>query len=66
LYKKEKNTIFHSPYKDGKPNKDYINPSFVSSHLFYPKENLEKTEQYVVKKNYNLNQNDIKKENLYR
>lgn len=30
-------TPFHSPYKEGKPNPHYYNPSFVSSHLFYPK-----------------------------
>lgn len=26
-------TIFHSPYKDGRPNKDYFNPTFMSSDI---------------------------------
>ena len=33
--KRETATVFHSPYKDGRPNKQYINPSFISSHLLY-------------------------------
>ncbi len=28
-------TIFHSPYKDGKKNPNYYNPTFLSSNLFY-------------------------------
>jgi hypothetical protein len=34
--KRDTSTPFHSPYKDGKPNPHYNNPSFVSNHLFYP------------------------------
>lgn len=32
---KDISTIFHSPFKDGKKNVNYTNPSFLSSHLFY-------------------------------
>lgn len=35
--RREVSTSFHSPYKDGRPNPSYFNPSFVSSHLLYPK-----------------------------
>jgi hypothetical protein len=28
-------TIFHSPYKNGKRNENYINPTFISSNIFY-------------------------------
>lgn len=29
-------TTFHSPYKDGKKNINFSNPTFLSSNLFYP------------------------------
>lgn len=32
---KDITTTFHSPYKDGKKNKQYTNPTFLSSNLFY-------------------------------
>lgn len=64
--KREVATIFHSPYKDGRPNRDYLNPSFVSSHLFYPKEHLETPKDFVVRKNYIPNPNDLRKEALYQ
>ena len=35
---KEKHTIFHSPYKGGRKNPNYSNPSFMSSDIFYPKD----------------------------
>lgn len=35
-------TIFHSPYKDGKRNKNYANPTFLSSNLFYPEEEVKR------------------------
>ena len=35
---KEKHTIFHSPYKAGKRNPSYVNPSFMSSDVFYPRD----------------------------
>lgn len=28
-------TIFHSPYKNGFKNHDYLNPSFISSDVIY-------------------------------
>ncbi len=28
-------TIFHSPFKDGMRNKDYLNPTFMSSDVIY-------------------------------
>ena len=31
--KKEVQTIFHSPYKDGRPNKNFCNPTFMSSDI---------------------------------
>lgn len=34
-YSKDITTTFHSPYKDGKRNKQYTNPTFLSSNLFY-------------------------------
>lgn len=33
---KDISTIFHSPYKNGKKNNSFRNPSFLSSDLFYP------------------------------
>ena len=30
-------SIFHSPYKNGIKDKNFTNPSFASSDLFYPK-----------------------------
>ena len=33
--KKDPTTIFHSPYKGGRPNGRFINPTFLSSTLFY-------------------------------
>lgn len=33
---KEKHTIFHSPYKGGRKNPNYYNPTFMSSDIFYP------------------------------
>lgn len=59
--KRAVNTHFHSPFKDGRPNKDYSNPSFVSTHLLYPKEMLQK-ELVTVRQNYIPNENDRKKE----
>lgn len=64
--KREVATIFHSPYKDGRPNRDYQNPSFVSSHLFYPKEEVDKNNSIVCKKNIVPNRNDQLKELLYQ
>lgn len=32
---KDIHTIFHSPYKDGKKNTSFTNPTFLSSNLFY-------------------------------
>lgn len=63
--KREKHTTFHSPYKDGRPNKDYVNPSFLSSNLFYPKD-YTNNQNIAVQPNYVRNSNDIKKETLYR
>lgn len=37
---KEKHTIFHSPYKGGRKNPSYTNPSFMSSDIFYPGSSL--------------------------
>ncbi len=31
-------TIFHSPFKDGRPNKEYSNPTFMSSDIIYNRE----------------------------
>ena len=65
--KRDLNTTFHSPYKDGKPNPQYFNPSFLSSHLFYPQEYLEPQQQLVVvTRNYVPNSNDLQKQALYR
>lgn len=33
---KDQQTNFNSPYKFGKKNKDYVNPSYISSDAFYP------------------------------
>jgi hypothetical protein len=33
---KDVTTIFHSPYKNGKRNDQFMNPTFISSNLFYP------------------------------
>ena len=33
--RRDPSTPFHSPYKGGRPNPDYCNPSFISSNLFY-------------------------------
>ncbi len=63
--KRAVNTHFHSPFKDGRPNKDYSNPSFISTHLLYPKEMLQK-EQITVRQSFIPNDNDRKKEELYR
>ena len=46
-------SIFHSPFKDGCKNKDYINPTFISSTLFYPEDykhhqNSEKSPKHNV------------------
>jgi len=59
--KREVASIFHSPYKDGRRNKDYVNPSFISSNLFYPKEYVENNSEFIVKKNYVPTQGDIKR-----
>jgi hypothetical protein len=31
-------TIFHSPFKDGRPNRDFINPTFLSSDVIHQRE----------------------------
>ncbi len=31
-------TIFHSPFKEGRPNKDYSNPTFMSSDIISNRE----------------------------
>jgi len=33
--RRDPSTPFHSPFKGGRPNPDYHNPSFISSNLFY-------------------------------
>lgn len=35
-------TTFHSPYKDGKKNINFTNPTFLSSNLFYADEEVQK------------------------
>ena len=35
-FSKDINTPFHSPYKGGRKDPTYTNPTFISSHLFYP------------------------------
>lgn len=65
--KKEVSTPFHSPYKDGRRNPNYSNPSFISSNLFYPKDYTETTSPNLnVTSNLVPNRNDIKKEELFR
>lgn len=34
-------TIFHSPYKNGKRNPEYNNPTFMSSDILYPRQYTE-------------------------
>ena len=34
---KNPRSFFHSPYKNGIKDKNFTNPSFASSDLFYPK-----------------------------
>jgi hypothetical protein len=36
--RRENATIFHSPYKNGKKNPGYSNPTFMSSDILYPRE----------------------------
>ena len=59
------NTLFHSPFKDGRPNRNYANPSFISTHLLYPKDMLNK-EAVVLRKNYIPQESELRKEELYR
>ena len=39
--RRENATIFHSPYKNGKRNPEYNNPSFMSSDILYPRRYVE-------------------------
>ena len=36
--KRQVNTTFHSPYKNGRRDPAFVNPSLVSSHLLYPQD----------------------------
>ena len=61
--RREVSTPFHSPYKDGKRNPSYSNPSFVSSHLLYPPDYIRQPPlDLVVKPNHVLTPNQLKKE----
>jgi hypothetical protein len=55
-------TIFHSPYRNGKRNSSYINPTFTSSNLFYGEAENRKD---VPKHNLVLNRNERSKRELY-
>ena len=39
--RRENATIFHSPYKNGKKNPEYNNPTFMSSQILYPRQYVE-------------------------
>lgn len=60
---KDITTIFHSPYKDGKRNKNYTNPTFLSSNLFYPDEDVKK--EQTPRHNLIYNKNQRSKKELY-
>lgn len=36
-FSKDISTTFHSPYKNGKRNNSFVNPTFISNDLFYAK-----------------------------
>lgn len=43
-----------------------MNPSFVSNHLFYPKEMIEKKAEVVVRNSYIPNSGELARQNQYR
>ena len=62
--KRDPSTPFHSPYKGGRPNPDYHNPSFISSNLFYANSYAEDNPSIGVTNNILPNCNDLKREKL--
>jgi hypothetical protein len=63
--KREVSTPFHSPYKDGRRNPNYQNPSFISSELFYAAECTTPNQStYRLTSNVIPNRNDLKQAEL--